>query len=193
MRKFFFYPPSRLKKENKDLSKKLSATEARLESQKKEIDKNTELIKTGKKVSENNLKYLINLDRNNRRKNVILFGVPEKDDLTIHNDSATSDIEKYKLLFKFMDCSESTVVDHYRLDREGEKPRPIKLTFDSKEMAGRVLSSSRKLKDLKDEHESINCYVNLIKPRVNKQNFNDLARRRRNCSFNIRPSKEMIL
>ena len=88
----FFLPPSRLKKENKHLSKKLSAAEACLESQKKEIDKNTESIKTGKKVSENNLKYLINLDRNNRRKNVILFGVPEKDDLTIHNESATSDI-----------------------------------------------------------------------------------------------------
>ena len=54
-----------VKKENKDLSKKLSAAEARLDSQKKELDKNTESIKTGKKVSENNLKYLINLDRNN--------------------------------------------------------------------------------------------------------------------------------
>ena len=53
-----------MKKESKDFSKKLSAAEARLDSQKKELDKNTESIKTGKKVSENNLKYLNNLDRN---------------------------------------------------------------------------------------------------------------------------------
>ena len=167
-----------VKKENKDLSKKLSAAEARLDSQEKELDKNTESIKAGKKVSENNLKYLINLDRNIRRKNVILFGVPEKDDLTIHDDSATSGIEKYKLLSKFMDCSENTVVDHYRLDREGDKPRPIKLTFDSKEMAGKVLSNSRKLKDLKNEHESINCYVKPDKTKSEQAEFQLLGKKK---------------
>ena len=167
-----------MKKENKDLSKKLSAAEARLDSQKKELDKNTESIKTGKKVSENNLKYLINLDRNNRRKNVILFGVPEKDDLTIHEDSATSDIEKYKLLFKFMDCSKNAVVDHYRLGREGDKPRPLKLTFESKEMAGKVLSNSRKLNDLKNEHEGINCYVKPDKTKSEQAEFQRLGKKK---------------
>ena len=167
-----------VKKENKELSKKLSSAETSLDQTKKELALINESNKINKKTSENNLKYLINLDRNIRRKNVILFGVPENDSLTIADEPANTDKEKYELLFKYMGCSDIIVNDHYRLGKVGDKPRPIKITFESKEMAGSVLSCSRKLKDLKSESESINCYFKPDKTKSEQAEFQRLGKKK---------------
>ena len=79
-----------VKKEKKELSTKLSSAETSLDQTKKELVLINESNKANKKTSENSLKYLINLDRNIRRKNVTLFGVPENYSFTIADEPANT-------------------------------------------------------------------------------------------------------
>ena len=44
-----------------------------------------------KETVNNNLKYLLNLDRNIRKKNIMIFGLPEKEDLDMGDSLATDD------------------------------------------------------------------------------------------------------
>ena len=65
------------------MKKKNQEIQGTIESTKNEL---TDLMiehKNTKVTSENNLKYLINLDRNTRKRNVILFSVPEHDAIFI--------------------------------------------------------------------------------------------------------------
>ena len=77
--------------ENADIKKSLKDTKTELEATKKELSKTKSDLESAKKnisdlnkkhdnvlkCCQDNLKYLINHDRNFRRKNVILFGLPE--------------------------------------------------------------------------------------------------------------------
>ena len=53
------------------------------------LDGNVQITKEQIIISDNNLKYLINVDRNSRRCNVIIFGVKENEDVVfdIHKPS----------------------------------------------------------------------------------------------------------
>ena len=44
----------------------------------------------------NNLKYLINVDRNTRRSNVVVFGVPEDEPLELKGVHAETDLKKWR-------------------------------------------------------------------------------------------------
>ena len=66
-----------------------------------EVDKLTEMLKDIKKENEeltatcpNNLKYLVNHDRNVRRPNIILFGLSEVDAFVINEENIQGDKEK---------------------------------------------------------------------------------------------------
>ena len=169
-----------LKNKNKELEKKLAAAETRLDKaigdQGKTVTANTESCKKNKTVSDNSLKYLINLDRNTRRRNVIMFGVPESDDLEIGDDIAEDDEEKRNLIFEYMGCSPDnlSILDCYRLGKVGENPRPLKVMFLKKEMSDLVLSKSAKLKELKD-NEDLNVYVKPDKTKGEQAEFKRLG------------------
>ena len=71
-------------------------------------------MKKQKTVSDNNLKYLINLDRNERRRNVILFGVPEENNvLKIEENVASSDHEKIELILNYIGVSISRSITEF--------------------------------------------------------------------------------
>ena len=110
-----------------------------------------------KVVSSNNLKYLINHDRNRRKHNVMLFGVSENEEMKLGTKTAKNDEDKTELLLDYIGCADSVKrVDLFRLGKpraSDSPPRPIKLTFASKENAFLVLSKASKLKGLLDSNE----------------------------------------
>ena len=91
--------------------------------------------KKHKMVSDNNLKYLVNLDRNNRRQNICVFGVPEND-LRIDGSTATTDKDKCGVILTYIGVPVlDQATDIFRLGKPtaDSKPRPIKLKFPSSE------------------------------------------------------------
>ena len=148
-------------KKELDESKK---TVEKLEKELKEVKKSTEKIpdiedkvkklqeSSGKQktVGDNNLKYLINLDRNDRRQNVVLFGVPENGtDLDTNGTPSTTDQEKVNALSGFIGAPIETS-SFFRLGKPGDdgKVRPIKVKCSSSEAATAILKEAKKLKDL---------------------------------------------
>ena len=104
-------------------------------------------------ISDNNLKYLVNLDRNERIQNVCLFGVPEDNtDLTIEETTASTDKDKFELILNYISAAPvlNQTTDIFRLGKltTGNGPRPIKIKFISSEGPTTILKESKKLKDL---------------------------------------------
>ena len=131
-------------------------------------------------MSKNNLKYLVNLDRNERRQNIIIFGVPESE-LVIDSVTANTDIEKCNVLFWVMNVEDecrTAVKEIFRLGKitEGdtEKRRPLKVKFLSSGPASAVLNPSKKLKDI----ESENIYVKPDKTKGEQLEFKRIGDRK---------------
>ena len=89
-----------IKKEIKEVKKVSHETEKTAASNSTKVANLEEELKTLKTtqkeeaaISRNNLKYLINLDRNERRQNIIMFGVPE-DELVLNGKTTVTVIEK---------------------------------------------------------------------------------------------------
>ena len=109
-------------------------------------------LKKQKTVGENNLKYLINLDRNDRRQNVVVFGVPEDGThlCMVPDEEAKTDEEKCKAILQFIETP--VLKDITAIIRLGQpvngKVRPIKLKCRSSAISSQVLTASKKLKEL---------------------------------------------
>ena len=94
-----------LKSSEKKLKERMTKIETKageLETTINGIKESNKPIKSG---MENNLKYLINLDRNQRRHSVILFGVREDENLQIGTKEADNDRKKSKLLLEYIGCN----------------------------------------------------------------------------------------
>ena len=97
----------------------------------------------------NMTKYLVNVDRNSRQHNAILFGVPESETILrregMEEVEAKDDTQKVSELLKVVGFKDK-VKQHIRLGREGDRPRPIKLIFHSPSEAFSAISNSENLK-----------------------------------------------
>ena len=119
-------PNPRLKKDNKTLSSRLTESEKKLTDANKEIDKMKKSITDQKKVSDNNLKYLINVDRNSRRQNVIIFGVKEDETPKIGDKTPVTDLEKRYLIFEYLKLTDLLIIESIRFGKEETgKRRPL--------------------------------------------------------------------
>ena len=112
-------------------------------------DENAQL----KKTCANNLKYLINSDRNMRRSNFMVLGLSEEEDLTIDENNAHDDKEKIDLLLNYigMGSENIDIISYSRLGKEKdgqEGVRPIKVTMKNGDMVKSVLSKAPQLKTL---------------------------------------------
>ena len=103
-----------------------------------------------KKSCENNLKYLVNHDRNMRRSNVMLLGLPEDEDLVIGEATVKGDDDKIHALFKFLKVE--TVVEMVSYSRLGTseegKLRAIKIELKNGDMAREIIKEAHNLKTL---------------------------------------------
>ena len=118
----------------------------------KKLEDESKRLKT---VSDNNLKYLINSDRNHRRQNIVVMGVPEiGSNMEVNGVVCVSDMEKCKGVLDFIETPIfEELKEQFRLGKTitPGKPRPIKLICASSAAASNVLKASKKLKDLPDQ------------------------------------------
>ena len=133
-------------------------------------------LKVIKDTSKNNLRYLINHDRNVRSQNVLIFGIPEKTNIDTGNGTtAYNDKEKVSFVFKYIKGNEHGIKSIFRLGKEGEKPRPIKVILNSRENAKDVLTKSIALKEYKEQV----IYIKPDKSKSEQQEFARLGKRKK--------------
>ena len=139
-----------------------------------------EHVKT-KKVGEENLKYLINLDRNSRKHNIMVFGLPEGKDLVFKDENgdeisrASDDNEKVSAVLDHLNSDISGVSHFHRLGKPGaeDKPRPVKVIFKAVTQAQIVLSNSKKLNEWEER-----IYVKADKTKSEANEFKRIGRRK---------------
>ena len=139
------------KKSAKTANDDIAGMKTQIESLKTSLKAVQDENKQLKTTCANNLKYLINSDRNSRRSNVMVLGLSEAEDLTIAENTAHGDKEKIDLLMNHIGIGSENVdiVSHSRLGKEGQEGvRPIKMTMKNGDMAKSVLSNASKLKTL---------------------------------------------
>ena len=141
----------KLEKDLKECKKTGEESARKLETKTKTLEED---VKKQKTVGENNLKYLINLDRNDRRQNVIIFGVPEEGThICINDEEAKTDEEKCNAIFEYIGTPINNDINSiFRLGKPVEgKVRPIKVKCRSPNVSSTILLNSKKLKDLENQ------------------------------------------
>ena len=139
---------SSVKTANEDIAKFKTKIDQLTSSLKDVQEENVKVRNT----SANNMKYLVNHDRNVRRKNVILFGVSETEDMVIDGASGKGDEDKIKRLFRYIGLGERMeMMNFVRLGKEQaerESPRPLKIELRNGEMASEIITNAKELKPL---------------------------------------------
>ena len=128
-----------------------------------------------KAVGQNNLKYLVNLDRNIRREHIIIFGVPEEGtDLEANDVTAKTDVEKCDFILRHIEVPMDNV-HPFRLGQPtAGKVRPIKLKCTSSSIVGPILKASKKLKDLPNQ----TIYIKPDKTKAEVTEYQRLGKRK---------------
>ena len=143
-----------LRDELASTKKDLSAEKNKVTEQKKLIANLQTEVTELKQTVKDTTKYLVNSDRNSRQYNAILFGVPEdkftlqlegKEGIEVDDDST-----KVKELMNVVGY-EGKITHHFRLGQPGDRPRPMKLIFDSPVDSKSALDNSFKLKKIIDQ------------------------------------------
>ena len=171
---------SDVKKVSEKATEAAASNETKVTNLETDVKAMKEKQKEDAAISKNNLKYLINLDRNERRQNVIMFGVPEND-LVLNGVTSTTDRDKCLALLEVMDVRDicrDAIREIFRLgkkdDENPEKVRPVKIKFTSSTPATAVIGAGVKLKDLPD----LNIYVKPDKTKGEQEAFKRLGKRK---------------
>ena len=176
-----------IKKDASELKKEVAKNKQSVASCSSRVDRVDEAItklqdeqKQDSSISKNNLKYLINLDRNVRRQNILIFGVPEGD-LEIDGNTAATDNEKCELLFGVMNIREvcrNAIKEMFRFgkldDANPGKCRPIKVRFISSAPATAALNAKQKLNDLVGH----TIYIKPDKTKAEQEEFKRIGKRK---------------
>ena len=164
----------KLKKEMSELKTSTKNSLGKLENQTKNLETESKKQKT---VCENNLKYLVNLDRNVRRENIIIFGVPEDGvEVQIEQEKAKTDEEKCSAILEYIG---TPIFDQakgmFRLGKPvNGKVWPIKIRLPSSDTASSVLKESKKLKNLNDQK----IYIKPDKTKAEVAEYQRLGKRK---------------
>ncbi len=146
---------------------------------KKSLEDVTAETEQWKKTCSNNLKYLVNHDRNQRRCNVMVLGLEEEVDLTINNETTNSDEEKINSLLKFIGVGAETVeiCSSFRCGKAGgEGIRPIKVILKKGDMAQRIISKAPQLKTLNKK-----IFIKPDKSKKERDEFQRLLKKKEEC------------
>ena len=167
-----------LKTDLKNTKAKLTAAENDLKKTKTDLKDLGKVVDDHKTISQNNLKYLINVDRNTRRINVVIFGVPEDGTLELNGVNAKTDPKKCECLFKSIgvDNTENMILECFRIGRKvDDKVRPMKVKFQSQNIVSSILTNSKKLKDI---DFAGNIYIKGDKSKAEMKEFHRLGKRK---------------
>lgn len=150
-----------------------------------------------KKTVRDNCRYLINHDRSARQRNLLLFGVPDEESITLNNETVTSNREVAQLIFEKIGVHDVNIIESFRLgkkkdnDENAERPhsRPIKVCLESSDMARSVLSESSKLKDVFDG-SGINIYMKPDKTKAERDEYTRLGKKKAELLTRHPPAEE---
>ena len=107
---------------------------------------------------QNSFKEILKDDRDTeeKQKNLVFFGVPEVNAQSDNKDTKKKDHEKVTDIVCFVnkdcepeDLKNCTVFRIGKRKEDSDRPRPIKVTFDSFEQKRKTLKNARNLKDYK--------------------------------------------
>ena len=168
-----------LQSDMKSAKTNITTLQSDVKTAKSDIANLTKRSDDHKSISENNLKYLINHDRNERRKNVLLFGVPEGKPTGVDGvpDNLETDIEKCLSLFELIQAPQSMdkVIDCFRIGPiVDDKVCPIKVKFFSPISVTTILKNSRKL----SESSNRRIYIKPDKSKSESAEFQRLGKRK---------------
>ena len=168
-----------LQNDSKNAKTNITSLQSDVKTAKADLVKLTKRFDDHKSVSDNNLKYLINHDRNERRKNVLLFGVPEVNPVGINGvpDDLKTDSEKCLSLFQLIQAPQAAdkIIDCFRIGPVVDgKIRPIKVKFTSPTPVTSILSNSKKLSDTSNRK----IYIKPDKSKSENNEFQRLGKRK---------------
>ena len=170
-----------MEKKQKETEKTVTELSTKLTTLTATVTDLTKEHKTTRNTGESNLKYLINLDRNVRKHNVMIFGLSERDDIQIETEDdgsrmirASTDKEKVTAIVELLKGDMAEVSHFYRMGKEpGDKPRPVKLIFRNMPSAQNLLKNGKELKNL-----DINVYVKPDKSKKEAEEFKRIGNRK---------------
>ena len=162
----------KLQKDLTDLKKSNQKSFSTGDERAKNLEDEAKRLKT---VSQNNLKYLVNLDRNIRREHIVIFGVPEDGtNLNANDVIAKTDEEKCDLILRYINVPIDSIYP-FRLGKPTEgKVRPIKVKCPSSNIVGPILKASKKLKELPNQ----TIYIKPDKTKAEVEEYQRLGKRK---------------
>ena len=122
----------------------ITASESESKAKIKEL---TEVVTKQSEIILQHQLFLEQLDRRNREKNLVLFGVPDEN---LALEGATTENAKIEAVFEAIGADSSVICSHNRLGKEqkNNRPRPLLVKVDSKFIRDQVIDKAQKLKDL---------------------------------------------
>lgn len=171
-----------MKTELKSTQNELKNLKTKLSSLSEEFDKN-------KTCAENNLRYLINHDRNSRQRNVVVFGLPDDDEISLGDEVFENDLDAVNHVLDQLELPEEVkIIELFRLgkkqvedgagaDENQRRHRPIKIRFETSGAAKMIVGNSAKLKGLFGEETKI--YLNTDKTKSEREEFSRLGKKKK--------------
>ena len=143
------------------------------------------VVKNETKTARDNCRYLVNHDRSARQRNVLLFGVPDNDEITIGDETVNSNQEAAQTIFGKLGIHDAKVLESFRLgkkkenDENAERPhsRPIKVCLESSSIARSILTESPKLNNL-FEGTGTNIYIKADKTKAERDEYTRLGKKK---------------
>ena len=169
------------RKELAETKKELGTAKADIQLLETKVKQLTKDQEKNDKCSRDNLRYLINHDRNVRQKNILLFGLPDDHTIKLAGENFESDQNAFNhILGKLNITEEIEISDLFRLGKkdaaEEQKSRPLKICFTSSNAAKLVLSNSYRLKNAFGE--GTNIYIKPDKTKAERDEFTRLGKKK---------------
>ena len=165
-----------LQKDLKETRKSLKEAEKTITTLHRQVHDLQDKSVVNNQVSKENLKYLINHDRNVRKHNILVMGLKEQSPLIVNETEATTDEDKLALIINYLEVTGSIrVAKMFRLGKQGENPRPLKVMFQDEKIPSQILSKCKNLKNLSD----INVYIKPDRTASERKEYDRLSRKKR--------------
>ena len=174
-----------LKTEVKSLKTKLATAETDITDLKGKLQTLTAECETEKKVSADNLKYLISHDRNYRQQNLVLLGVPDRAKITLGEEEFDNDEGVVSHILGKVGVDEDVaILETFRLgkkpddadeDDEDESPRPIKVRLADRFSVSTALKNSYKLKN---QFGELKIFLKPDKTKSEREEYGRLGKRK---------------
>ena len=132
-----------------------------------------------------NCRYLINHDRSVRQRNVLMFGIPDNDSITLFEEGVDSDQQAAKIILEKIGLNDINILETFRLGKKKEGDhnsnedgrRPLKVCLGSSITARSVVTESHKLKNLLDG-TGLNIYIKPDKTKAEREEYTRLGKKK---------------